>query len=98
MDDEEAYNLHLVSLMDRLVTAGLVLSWDAPSAPDGKLHIEWNPDYRENLDGESAFCLLATLLADICQQAPLDDDEQALIQILFQTMDEPPSEGGDKGA
>jgi hypothetical protein len=76
------------------VKAGLVTHWEEMDEdPDAELQIEWNPSF-QNMGGEAAFLGLSMLLRDICQEAPLSTDEQALIQILRQTYW--PSTDGDE--
>ena len=81
-ESERQFALHFNSLMQRLMKAGFVTHYE-DSPADGELHIVWNPDY-SGMGGEAAFLGLSTMLADVCAESPLSEDEQMLIQFLRQ--------------
>lgn len=84
-EDDPRFNLHFDLLMQRLLKAGLITHYENSPGPDGRLMMDWNPDYKSPMGGKAAFLGLATLLADICQERPLNMDEQVIIQLLRQS-------------
>lgn len=71
-------------LLDRLVQAHLVLHYEFP--PDADPVIEWNEEYRAPLGGREAFLGIAILLRDLWFDRPMTETDQAMIEILRQTM------------
>jgi len=90
METDKEFMEVFESVMQRLQDAGMIIGWSDvdQTGDDRRLVPHWNENYNKPLGGESAFKGLTSILADICPEAPLSENEQAIIQIMRSEMDD----------
>ena len=87
-DNEQAFRLHMTSLLRRLQQAGWITHFEEPDPDTDELVIVWNEE-KKPMGGKTTFYAMSTMLQDICPEKLLSDEEQAMIQILRQIYFEP---------
>jgi hypothetical protein len=82
-DSEQPFRLHMTSLLLRLQRAGWIIRFEEPDPDQDQFEIEWNPE-KKPMGGLTNLYALATMLHELCPERCLSEDEQGMIQILFQ--------------